>query len=60
MRFAGNVIWFVFGGWYLALIWLIGAALAAISVIGLPLARAAVEMAKMSAFPFRKRRRTYP
>ncbi|MDX0162460.1 YccF family protein [Sinorhizobium meliloti] len=54
MRFAGNVIWFVFGGWYLALIWLIGAALAAISVIGLPLARAAVEMAKMSAFPFGK------
>lgn len=54
MRFAGNVIWFVFGGWYIALIWLIGAAIAAVSIIGLPLSRAAVEMAKMSAFPFGK------
>ncbi|WP_022710923.1 YccF domain-containing protein [Pseudochrobactrum sp. AO18b] len=54
MRFAGNVIWFVFGGAVLALIWLLGAAVFAISIIGLPLTRAAIEMAKMSAFPFGK------
>ncbi|MDX0953910.1 YccF family protein [Sinorhizobium medicae] len=54
MRFAGNVIWFVIGGWYTALFWLLGAVLAALSVVGLPLSRAAIEMAKMSAFPFGK------
>ncbi|TAY82300.1 YccF family protein [Rhizobium ruizarguesonis] len=54
MRFFGNVIWFVFGGWYLALLWLVGAIVAAFTVIGLPISRAALEMAKMSAFPFGK------
>ncbi len=54
MRFAGNVIWFVFGGAYTALLWLLGAAIFALSIVGLPLTRAAIEMAKMSAFPFGK------
>lgn len=54
MRFAGNVIWFVLGGAILALIWLIGAAIFALTIIGLPLARASIEMAKISAFPFGK------
>lgn len=54
MRFAGNVIWFVLGGWYTAAFWIIGAAVFAISVVGLPLTRAALEMAKMSAWPFGK------
>ena len=54
MRFLGNILWFVFGGWYLALTWLLGAAIFAITIIGLPLTRAAIEMAKMSAFPFGK------
>jgi uncharacterized membrane protein YccF (DUF307 family) len=54
MRFAGNVIWFVFGGAFIAFLWLIGAVLFAISIIGLPISRAAIEMAKMSAFPFGK------
>lgn len=54
MRFIGNIIWFVFGGWYLALGWILGAVIFAISIIGLPITRAAIEMAKMSAFPFGK------
>ena len=54
MRSFGNILWFVFGGWYLALMWLIGGLLFAISIIGLPLTRAALEMAKLSAFPFGK------
>lgn len=54
MRFAGNVIWFVFGGWATGLLWLIGAAVFAISIIGLPLTRAALEMAKLSVSPFGK------
>lgn len=54
MRFAGNVIWFVLGGWYTALLWLIGAVIFALTIVGLPLTRAALEMAKMSAWPFGK------
>lgn len=54
MRFAGNVIWFVLGGWYTGLAWLIGAGIFAITIVGLPLTRAALEMAKMSAAPFGK------
>lgn len=52
MRFAGNVIWFVLGGWYIALLWLIGAAVFALSIVGLPLTIAALQMASLSAWPF--------
>ncbi|MFP9137620.1 YccF domain-containing protein [Devosia sp. XGJD_8] len=52
MRFAGNVIWFVLGGWYIALIWLLGAALFALSIVGIPLTIAALQMASLSAWPF--------
>ncbi|RDW14871.1 YccF family protein [Paracoccus thiocyanatus] len=54
MRFAGNVIWFVLGGWFIALVWLLGAAVFALTIIGLPLTRAAIEMARLSAWPFGK------
>lgn len=54
MRFAGNVIWFLLGGAVTALLWLIGAVVFAITIIGLPLTRSAIEMAKLSAFPFGK------
>lgn len=54
MRFVGNTIWFVFGGAILAVIWLLGAVVFAVSIVGLPLTRAAIEMAKISAFPFGK------
>ena len=54
MRLLGNVLWFVFGGWYTSLTWLFGALLFALTIIGLPLTRSAFEMAKLSAFPFGK------
>ena len=54
MRFIGNIIWFIFGGWYIAITWFLGAVLFAITIVGLPLTRAAIEMGKMSAFPFGK------
>lgn len=54
MRFAGNVVWFVLGGWYIAIIWLIGAAIFAVSIVGLPLTIAALQMAQLSAWPFGK------
>lgn len=54
MRFAANVIWFVLGGAVIGFFWLVGAAVFAISIVGLPITRAALEMAKLSAFPFGK------
>lgn len=54
MRSTGNVIWFVLFGWHLALAWLLAGAVFAISIVGIPLTRAAIEMAKISAFPFGK------
>ena len=54
MRTAGNVLWFVLFGWHIALTWLIAGLIFAITIIGLPLTRSALEMAKMSAFPFGK------
>ena len=54
MSAVGNVFWFIFGGEIFALIWLILAGLFAITIVGLPIARACLEFAKLSAFPFGK------
>jgi len=54
MKTLGNLIWFLFGGWYIALTWIVGGILFALSIIGIPLFRSAIEMAKLSAFPFGK------
>jgi len=54
MSALGNLIWFVFGGEIFACFWLIVAAFFAITIVGLPIARACLEFAKLSAFPFGK------
>src|SRR5690606_18183670 len=54
LRIAGNVIWFLLGGWCIALLWLLGAVLFALSIVGLPLTIAALQMARLSAWPFGK------
>jgi uncharacterized membrane protein YccF (DUF307 family) len=54
MSAVGNVFWFIFGGEIVALIWLVLAGLFAITIVGLPIARACLEFAKLSAFPFGK------
>jgi uncharacterized membrane protein YccF (DUF307 family) len=54
MASLGNLIWFVFGGEILALLWLVVAGIFAITIVGLPIARACLEFAKLSAFPFGK------
>jgi uncharacterized membrane protein YccF (DUF307 family) len=54
MSALGNLIWFVFGGELLALTWLLLAGIFAITIVGLPIARACLEFAKLSAFPFGK------
>lgn len=53
MAFVGNLLWFVFGGGIVAwLMWLLTAAVFAVTVIGIPFAKAAYRISVFSAFPF--------
>lgn len=54
MTTIGNALVFIFGGGITAAIWLLLAALAYVSIIGIPFARSFIEFAKLSAFPFGK------
>ena len=47
-----NVLWIVFGGLWMAAGWLIAAAIMAITIVGLPWARAALEIAVYTLLPF--------
>jgi uncharacterized membrane protein YccF (DUF307 family) len=53
MSFAGNLLWFVFGGGFFAFLgWILTGLLLAITVIGIPFAIAAFRIAAFAAFPF--------
>jgi len=54
MAFIGNVLWFCLGGMVNVVGWLIAALLFAITIVGLPVARACLEFAKLSFLPFGK------
>jgi uncharacterized membrane protein YccF (DUF307 family) len=47
-----NVLWIVFGGLYMAIGWLIAAVIMALTIIGLPWARAAFNIASYALLPF--------
>ena len=47
-----NVLWLVFGGLEMAIGWLIAAVIMAITIIGLPWARAALTIALYTLLPF--------
>jgi uncharacterized membrane protein YccF (DUF307 family) len=47
-----NVLWIVFGGLWMALAWLVAAVIMAITIIGLPWAWAALNIASYTLFPF--------
>lgn len=47
-----NILWLVFGGVWMAFFWVIAAIIMAITIIGLPWARAALNMAAYSLLPF--------
>ena len=52
MNFILNVIWIVFGGLEMAIGWLVAAGLFAISIVGIPWARAAFNLAVFHLWPF--------
>jgi uncharacterized membrane protein YccF (DUF307 family) len=47
-----NLMWIVFGGLEMALAWLIAAVIMAITIIGIPWARAALNIAAYTLLPF--------
>ena len=50
-----NVLWIVFGGAWMALGWLVAAVIMAITIVGLPWARAALNIAVYTLLPFGQR-----
>ena len=47
-----NIFWIVFGGLWMALCWVVAAALMAITIVGLPWTRAAFNIASYTLLPF--------
>jgi uncharacterized membrane protein YccF (DUF307 family) len=47
----GNILWFVFAGWWLALGHLVTAAALAVTIIGIPLALADLKLIPVSLVP---------
>lgn len=53
MAFVGNLLWFVFGGGLVAwLVWALAGVIFAITIIGIPFAKAAFRISVFAAFPF--------
>lgn len=55
MRLIANILWVIFGGWLTALGWCFAALIMAITIIGLPWARACISIARFSFWPFGSR-----
>lgn len=54
MSILGNIIWFVFGGWWTGLSWLVLGLLWCITVVGIPYGIQCFKFAKLAACPFGK------
>jgi uncharacterized membrane protein YccF (DUF307 family) len=52
LPFVLNLLWIVFGGLWMAVGWLIAAAIMAVTIIGIPWARAAFNIASYTLLPF--------
>lgn len=54
MRILGNIIWFVFGGFFMGLTWWLAGLLAILGIITIPWAKACFVMGQFAFFPFGK------
>jgi uncharacterized membrane protein YccF (DUF307 family) len=54
IRLLLNILWFIFGGFISGCLWLLGGALLAITIVGLPYAGAAWRIAGFAFWPFGK------
>ena len=50
----GNVLWFIFGGWWMGLGWWLAGLLCAVTVVGLPWAKACFVIGQFAFLPFGK------
>ncbi len=49
-----NIIWFIFFGWWQALVFFVLSILFSITIIGIPLGKACFNFSRLSAFPYGK------
>lgn len=54
MSFLGNLIWFIFGGFFEAVGWWIAGILWCLSIIGIPVGKQCFKMARLQLAPFGK------
>ena len=54
MSFLGNVLWFIFGGFFSGLSWVIAGILCCITVVGIPLGLQCFKFSSMAFAPFGK------
>jgi len=52
IRLILNVLWFILGGWAAGLLWLLGGAILALTIVGLPWTFAAWRIASYTFWPF--------
>jgi uncharacterized membrane protein YccF (DUF307 family) len=55
MKLLLNILWFIWGGWVSGLLWLLGGAILALTIVGLPWALAAWRIAGFAFWPFGKK-----
>ncbi len=55
MRVIGNILWFILGGFFLALAWLLLGILLCVTIIGIPFGLQCFKVAKLVIAPFGKR-----
>lgn len=54
MKTLGNILWFVFVGWWSCVLWVIAGILWCIIIIGIPFGKQCFKIAGLSLFPFGK------
>ena len=52
MRFLGNILWFIFGGFFSGLGWIIAGLIWCITIVGIPFGKQFFKIAKLSLAPF--------
>jgi uncharacterized membrane protein YccF (DUF307 family) len=51
LKTLGNILWFVLGGWYLALGYLLAGVLICLTIIGIPFGKASFRCARVALWP---------
>ena len=55
MRTAGNIIWIVFGGIFIALEYVIASVTMMVTIVGIPFGLQTLKLAEVALFPFNKK-----